>query len=149
MQTKDALTPAELRVQAKWLTASGVTVIVAMPASVVIVLCLRDAVTAAAWVLLGGVILNGAGMAIRAGVHGAPRGSCPALMDGVGKLLSLIGWSSALIFVGFNTFRETDLSNQLPVAWVIITAALVIGAAMFGWACCLRKRAQRVDKDKQ
>ncbi len=121
------------RVRGWWLIASGVALIAALAAPLWIVPHLPDPVAAAAWIVVGGVILNGAGMAIRAGVHGAPRESFMAWMDGVGKVLSLVGWSSALVFVGFNALRNTSSAGVGPAAAVITGSAVVIGGALILW----------------
>ena len=125
------------RVRGWWLIASGVALIAALAAPLWIVPHLPDPVAAAAWIVVGGVILNGAGMAIRAGVHGAPRESFMAWMDGVGKVLSLVGWSSALVFVGFNALRNTSPAGVGPAAAVITGSAVVIGGALFLWGAIL------------
>lgn len=129
--------PDQPRVRGWWLIASGIALIVALAAPLYIVPHLPDPVAAAAWIVVGGVILNGAGMAIRAGVHGAPRDSFLAWMDGAGKVLSLVGWSSALFFVGFNALRNTSSAGIGAASAVITGSAVVIGGALFVWGCIL------------
>lgn len=137
MQSKAAPTFRQPPVRGWWLIASGVAVIAALAAPLWTVPFLPDPVAAAAWVVVGGVIVNGAGMAIRAGVHGAPRGSRMAWMDGAGKVLSLIGWSSALVFVGFNTFSETSPSGRGLAAGLIVGSAVLIGGVLIIWGAIL------------
>lgn len=124
-------------VRGGWLIASAAALFGALTAPLWIIPAMPDPVTAAAWVVVIGVILNGAGMAIRAGVHGAPRGSFMAWMDGAGKVLSLVGWSSALLFVGFNALRETSPDALRPASAVIIGSASVIGGALLTWGAVL------------
>lgn len=145
MQQTTAPTPPPPRVRGWWLIASGVALIAALAAPLWIVPHLADPVAAAAWIVVGGVILNGAGMAIRAGVHGAPRGSFMAWMDGAGKVLSLVGWSSALVFVGFNALRNTSSAGIGPAAAVITGSAVIIGGALFLWGGVLLIVSCRAD----
>ena len=133
MQQNAESTTRQPRVRGWWLITSGILVVVALAAPLWIVPCLPDPVAAAAWVVVIGVILNGAGMAIRAGVHGAPRGTVMAWMDGAGKVLSLVGWSSALVFVGFNALHNTSPADIGPATWVITGSALLIGTVLFVW----------------
>lgn len=133
MQENTEPTPSRPRVRGWWLITSGVALVGALAAPLWIVPHLPDPVAAAAWVVVIGVILNGAGMAIRAGVHGAPRESFMAWMDGAGKVLSLVGWSSALVFVGFNALRNTSPAGIEPAAVVITGSAIVIGGVLFIW----------------
>ena len=133
MESDTVPTSSRPRVRGWWLITSGIALIGALAAPLWIVPHLSDPVAAAAWVVVGGVIVNGAGMAIRAGVHGAPRESFMAWMDGAGKVLSLVGWSSALVFVGFNALRNTSPDGLGPAAAVITGSAVVIGGVLFIW----------------
>lgn len=133
MKKNTVPTPSQPAVRGWWLIVSGVALIAALAAPLWIIPSLPDPVAAAGWVVVIGVIVNGVGMAIRAGVHGAPRGSFLAWMDGAGKVLSLIGWSSALLFVGFNALRNTSPASLDPAVTVIVSSAMVIGGGLFLW----------------
>ncbi|MBG0716824.1 hypothetical protein G3N18_01820 [Microbacterium sp. 2C] len=125
-----------------WLIVSAIALVVALVVPLWTVPELPDPATAAAWILVIGVIVNGAGMSIRAGVHGAQRGTFMALMDGVGKVLSLIGWSSTLFFVTFNALNGTDANMGVAIA-VVIWSVLGIALFLFVWGVALFRRSVR------